>query len=90
MIKLNDKEMTVKEALEYLDDPTSVVQKASISFENDRPVSDKPPTVEGFDITADFFVEMYERSVELNADVTATFERCGKLGNKTVVIIVKD
>jgi hypothetical protein len=49
----------------------------------------KPPTMEGFNIPADCLISTAEKSDEMDAEVTATFKNCAKLGNKTAIIKVK-
>jgi hypothetical protein len=86
--KYNGKKVSKKKLLEKIDDPNTVIQEVSIQLPNKKKVN-KKPTMEGFDIPKDLLIDMALQSDKLNGSITATFEKCGKLGGKTVKITVE-
>lgn len=78
---------TKDKLLRWIRNPKTKVHKLTFEFENENKPNG-PTTMEGFDITADYLIAMAEKSNEMNAEVTATFSNCGKLGGKTVIIKV--
>lgn len=84
---INGIKTTKKKLLSWISDPKTTIQQLTIELPNENK-SYGPPTMEGFDIPADFLISMAEKCDEMNAEITATFSDCGKLGGKTVVIKV--
>ena len=80
---------TPEEIQDVLDDPNKIITEVKLTMEN----KDKDPnagvTEEGFEISADFILAMYRKAKKSNANIEASFNRCAKLGNATVRIIVE-
>lgn len=89
MYTLNDKKSSKKKILKYAKNPKNVIQEISVELLNKKKNPKKAPTMEGFSIPSEYLIDLAEKSIEVDASVTATFTNCGKLGGKTVIIIVK-
>lgn len=84
---INGIKTTKNKLLKWINNPKTTVTEITFNLPN-KNKSDNPPNMEGFDITSDYLIAMAKKSDEMNAEVTATFYNCGKLGGKTVVIKV--
>jgi hypothetical protein len=85
--KINGNIVSKKEFDDYLNDDQTIVENLSIELPN--PNKSKSITMEGFDIPADLLVSMANKNDKMKSIVTCTFSNCGKLGGKTVTIMVE-
>lgn len=88
-MKINNKEVTKSEALEIIEDESTVIKQVSVSFENENKTNKSAPSHEGFSIKKELISGASKVMSETNSGILKlSFKGSPKIFNRDLYILM--